>query len=309
MNALPTLEFFSDIELIDKFQFLEATIVDALGLDKASELRFFQKDDSAHALIIKGMPLDNNLAATPYDSLNYEKCPVSIMSLLAFYAAIGINPVAYIGENHGRLIRGVFAKKSSENEASSHGSNIELGYHMDHAHLSLPGEHCVSSNSPEILGLLSLRGNSSVPTYILAIDEIIEALDKKTLETLNQPLFDILPPDSVGYQNKLTKVPILVKNENGSYLSRYNAAKVIGLTKEASEAIKKLDLVISSLPKSSITLMPGECLIFKNQRTLHARPAFSSDYEGMDRWYLRLFGTTGIDKIHSAHPLLPFLAV
>lgn len=47
-------------------------------------------------------------------------------------------------------------------------------------------------------------------------------------------------------------------------------------------------------------LLPGDFMVFKNQRVLHARDGFEPQNDGADRWLLRLFAVNDLNRVHFA---------
>ena len=54
--------------------------------------------------------------------------------------------------------------------------------------------------------------------------------------------------------------------------------------------MKKLICAIEQCEQYHIILEPGDFMMFKNKRVLHAREAYQSKYDGNDRWLLRVYG-------------------
>lgn len=241
------------------------------------------------------MLTDKDLPPTPYSGkLNYNQIPLSVSNILGISCLMKLHPVVYFGENDGNLIRHVVPVKISTNEISSHGSEKKFGVHVDNPDLELFNNSIYPNViSPDTLSLYCIRKDKSVSTDIILLDDVIRSLKQDVIEILMQPIFNIQRPDSFleGHTHTCTNQPILAKDSNGNFVSRFDIHRVSSLYKIGQYAIKKFSEASSdhSIVRQ-FTLNAGDMITFKNKRVLHSRGAFSPKFDGKDRWLLRLFG-------------------
>ncbi|WP_338525380.1 TauD/TfdA family dioxygenase [Pseudomonas batumici] len=287
-------------------QLLEST----LCTEKIQQLRDFPESRDV-AMIVRGLPLDPQLPATPYDTQQgVENLPVLAGAILSVLQTLQTRPVAYEGESDDTVFRHVSPKQQHETEKSSYGSRLDLGMHVDNPHLPLTCEPVSQlSACPEYLSLTGLRCELGVPTRIVAIADVLAMLPASVEEELSRPHFAIRRPASFGKQgNVLENVPLLYRNASGGLYCRYNKASVAATCAHAQFALQ-LFAAAANHPDvvHHILLQPGDMLIFKNQQTLHARDGFTPRYDGRDRWMLRVFGVNDPARVVPLDPHQPFI--
>jgi hypothetical protein len=279
--------------------------------DKADRLRNFPKAPEV-AMIVRGLPLDSHLPATPYDMApGIEQLPVVAGAILAVLQTIQTHPVAYEGENDDTVFRHVSPKQQCEAEKSSYGSRMDLCMHVDNLHLPLTCEPVSASSAcPEYLCLTGLRCELDVPTRIVAISEVLAMLPAWIETALSQPQFAIRRPVSFGKPgNVLEQVPLLYKSATGELFCRYNKASVTATGAIANLALQLFEAAANHPDVvRPVLLQAGDMLIFKNQQTLHAREGFTPRYDGRDRWLLRVFGVNDPARVLALNPQQPFIA-
>ncbi|ROM93860.1 TauD/TfdA family dioxygenase [Pseudomonas brassicacearum] len=282
----------------------------ALCAEKIRRLRNFPQSREV-AMIVRGLPLDPQLPATPYDMKpGIENLSILAGAILSVLQTLQTHPVAYEGENDDTVFRHVSPKHKRETEKSSYGSRMDLGMHVDNPHLPLTCEPVSQlSACPEYLSLTGLRCELGVPTRIVAIGDVLAMLPASVEEELSQPHFAIRRPASFGKQgNVLENVPLLYRCATGSLYCRYNKASVAATCANAQFALQ-LFAAAANHPDvvHHILLQPGDMLIFKNQKTLHARDGFTPRYDGHDRWMLRVFGVNDPARVVPLAPDQPFI--
>jgi hypothetical protein len=271
---------------------IEEIFLSSLHPSKIEQLRNF-RDSNEYALVIRNMPVDYFLPPTPYATEpSVGQIPVTVVSILGAFACIGISPVSYQGENDNSFIRHVVPKHLAQHAVSSYGSKVSLGMHADD-HLPLENEPITDlSACPEFLSLMGVRCELGVPTRVVSVERLLGELPQFAIEELQRPHFSVKRPDSFA-DNRfvLQGVPLLVPDGAGGFYCRYNRSNVRPDTVSAKFVIEMLETVVG-LPQlcSNILLQQGDLLIFKNQRTLHARDQFTPRFDGTDRWMIRVFG-------------------
>ena len=183
-------------------------------------------------------------------------------------------------------------------EKSSHGSTYSLGMHVDNCHLPLlPEKHRQGlSSCPEYLSLFGVRCDLKVYTRVAILDQALKQLDEKTIQQLKQPDYILRMPDSFVNAQQF-ELPLLVEDEHGVYYARFDKEYTIAKTPAAQAAFDQLgQALLSEQAVNYLLLQSGDFLIFKNQRVTHARESFQARFDGTDRWLLRLFGLSDLDR-------------
>ncbi len=258
------------------------------------------KNGENHILVVRNFPIEKNLPPTPYTGYcRLDDLPLSTALSFAMMGVLEVNPITYKGENDGYIVRHVSPSVAAISDVSSHGSKIEFGMHVDNPDLPLITEPVNDlSGCPEYLSLHSLRTNVSVPTKVMLLDDVIKYLSKGSLEELQKAQFVIKRPDSfVGMNVKTDLLPILSYSQELGFISRYDKQNVEGHTDLAQAALKEFQSIIDSSDKiNKFVLQPGDYVIFRNQKTLHSREGFTPNFNGIDRWMIRLFGIKDLNR-------------
>ncbi|NNM58947.1 MAG: hypothetical protein HKM04_03950 [Legionellales bacterium] len=281
------------------------------GLNKNTidEISEFKEEDESTVLIIRGLPLDINIPPTPYLSrYSLQSMPLTVAVNMAIYDTLGLNPVTYYGENEGHLFRHVIPTKKAINEKSSHGSTYTLGMHVDNCHLPLLPEKIRDkySSCPEYLSLFGVRCDLNVYTKISLLDSALAQLNAETIRQLEQPDFLLRMPDSFEHPQQF-ELPLLVENTDGIYYSRFDKEYTVPKNEQAKQAFHQLnDALLSTQAVHYFLLQPGDFMIFKNQRVTHCRESFTPRFNGMDRWLLRLFGVSDMNRMVSIDKNRPY---
>ncbi|WP_180229561.1 TauD/TfdA family dioxygenase, partial [Bacillus pseudomycoides] len=201
--------------------------------------------------------------------------------------------------NDNRIVRHVSPSISAVSDISSHGSKIAFGMHVDNPDLPLSTEQLNDlSGCPEYLALHSLRYNPSVPTKVMLLDDVLKHLSSEVIEELQKPQFEIKRPDSfVGMNVTGDYLPVLSRCESLGFISRYDKQNVIGKNEKATQALIAFQNVIENSDDiNEFILEPGDYVIFRNQKTLHARDGFVPEFNGIDRWMIRMFGLNNLNR-------------
>jgi len=290
---------FSDYGLLAAMDELGILFRLTLTPNNLSKIIHFKSNRDAVVMIVRGLPCDQDIPATPYyanESLALTQQAVS--ATLGIYDLLNLYPVTYEGENAGHLFRHIVPAKPAIHQKSSHGSYYTLGMHVDNCHLPLipePKERDFSS-SPEYLSLFCLRCDLRVYTKVAILDEAIKHLSRDSIHELLQPNFSLTMPES--FSNRRERVlPVLIRDQSGVFYSRFDKEYTTPKTKGAQRAFDQLSAALLSQPAlHNIMLRPGDFLIFKNQRVTHSRESFTPRFDGTDRWLLRVFGVHDLKR-------------
>lgn len=207
-------------------------------------------------------------------------------------------PVVYEGENEGKLLRHVVPRKGLEDQISSYGSNETFFPHVDNPDLRLREENAfnqIKTYIPDSLTLLCLRQQKGVATSIVLLSEVLDDLTDNDKKLLQEPVFNIKRPASFVGKSVTENVPLIMKCEDGSYISRFDYHNIETKSTIHQPILEKFrQSAIDQNKWISLYLKPGQMVTFDNQKTLHTRNGFKANFDGNDRWLIRLFGSYNI---------------
>ena len=300
-NRLSEGRYNADLDLIAAARWIAEQLRQLLPNSVVDVLETLGSQDRFTCLTIRGLPTEKQLPATPYlDYLTPDNIPLVSALNIGIYQLANIAPVAYQNENKGRLLRHVVPAKHGRKEKSSQGSLRKFGLHVDNPDLALTPE-CVGDISacPEFLSLMAIRSDVRVRSSIVQLDDVLENLSVGTIEQLSEPNFELARPDSFNHAKK-TRLPLIVFNRDGVAFTRYDKENATPLTPKAAAALLMYEAQLA-LPSNHINtlFLPGDFLLFRNQRVMHARSGFEPRDDGADRWLVRLFGMSSPCRIKS----------
>jgi L-asparagine oxygenase len=251
---------------------LPATAAEALA-------GFFAKE-GPDALLIENLPVDPVLPAPPYDGKRpASKAAVSeavIAGLIEQYAAI----VTYSNEKAGAPIHEITPVEGLEHQVGSTG-RVPFACHTDAAFLA--PRFC-----PRGLLLFGLLNEPGAHTAVLPLDRILEAATPALIRSLEQPIFRHPSPSSFEVTAAVVG-PIVWRDSHGTPHIAVQTHAVQPVNEEARGAIAQLRALIDALETERVVLRSGDALLFKNDRVLHGRDAFTGE-----RWLQRAYFTDSL---------------
>lgn len=302
LNQTP-LEFEHNRDIY--FQ-LKEQAQDVLGPTLTERIRSFAGNPHLTSLIIRNCPHDRDIPPTPYSGvLSPRSTPIACLVSLSIHSLLGINPVVYEGENNGHLFRHVIPSRGAVNQKSSHGSRLRFSYHVDNPDLPLSSEAIdTASCCPEYLSFFGMRCDPRINTTLVNVDALVAALPPKTVSELSTSQFEIHRPDSfTSNRRKTIGLPVLVKGLSGEWLCRMDCENTHAVNLEGERALATLKSLLESHRfDEPYLLLPGDFMIFKNQRVLHARDSFEPQNDGADRWLIRLFAVNDLTRVRHSRP-------
>ncbi|MBJ2181482.1 TauD/TfdA family dioxygenase [Pseudomonas veronii] len=297
LNQTP-LEFEHNRDIY--FQ-LKEQAQDVLGTTLTEQIRSFVDNPQLTALTIRNCPRDRDTPPTPYSGvLSPRSTPIACLVSLSIHSLLGINPVVYEGENDGRLFRHVIPSRNASSQKSSHGSRLRFSYHVDNPDLPLSSENVDTlSCCPEYLSFFGMRCDPRINTTLVNVDELVAALPASTVNELTAPQFVIHRPDSfTSNRRKTAELPVLVRGLSGEWLCRMDCENTHAISLKGECALNTLKALLDSRQfDEPHLLLPGDFMIFKNQRVLHARDGFEPQNDGADRWLIRLFAVNDLTRV------------
>jgi L-asparagine oxygenase len=246
----------------------------------AEALGGFFTAEGPDALLIENLPVDATLPPPPSDGKRpASKAALSeavIAGLIEQHAAI----VTYSNEKGGAPIHEITPVEGLEHQVSSTG-RVPFACHTDAAFLA-------PRFSPRGLLLFGLLNEPSAPTAVLPLDRILEAAPPALVRSLEQPIFRHPSPSS--FEGAASVVgPIVWRDSGGIARIAVQTHAVQPVNEEARTAIAQLRALLDTLETERVVLHPGDALLFKNDRVLHGRDAFTGK-----RWLQRAYFTDSL---------------
>ncbi|KPL50855.1 hypothetical protein ABB55_00270 [Prosthecomicrobium hirschii] len=252
-------------------------------------------------IIIKGLPRPCPLIATPLNGMVFEPDvrPQTGFLVALLGSAANLVPFAYGTENRGLILRAVVPVAELKGKASSQGSANDLGMHNDNANQAMIHEAWFEPGAPFMnpyQAFVCIRPRRDVPMETAALDDILPELDAshgpEPARILQAPVFDVRWPDShqKGGQIAVAGVPVLVPDSLGRMHSRYHAANISSTDANAQAALDKFHQIVAGTKSvMEIHSEPGDLLIYSNTRMMHRRRAYAANFDGSDRYYVRVY--------------------
>ncbi|WP_431047071.1 TauD/TfdA family dioxygenase [Streptomyces sp. P1-3] len=207
---------------------------------------------------------------------------------------LGLAPVAYRWENDGRLIRNVAPRAAAARTLTSWGYAQPLDWHTDDSILDHRPNADVAQSIPHYLSFFGMRNQERVPTDLLPVDTVLDALPAGTVQALYRPEFAVAAPESYtngdsGKPLSRNGVPMVWTLRDGNPALRYGPGLLAGLTPAAREALARFEEVVADLPGIPVLVEEGGFHIFDNRRVMHRRVPFEPAAEGRARWLRRCY--------------------
>jgi hypothetical protein len=246
----------------------------------------FRRDGNLYgALLIRNLPIDADLPATPIDSrrsLQKTSC-VSEAVLAIFARALG-DPIAYKQEKDGELFQNICPTRRNIEKLSSESATVLLDFHTETAfHPYLP----------DFVLLFCLRSDHDrrARTEVASTRHIIPLLPLKYRSLLFQPLYrtgiDYSFGSPSGRQANGPLLPVFYGNAYDPFM-KYDLDLMKGETIEAQEALAQMQTATNAA-KNYVQLQPGDLMIVDNRRSVHSRSEFTPRFDGSDRWLQRCY--------------------
>jgi L-asparagine oxygenase len=257
-----------------------------LSAGMAAVLNEFFPADGPDAVLLENLPVDSQLPPPPSDGKRpATKTAVSeaiIAGLIEGHASI----VSYSNEKAGAPIHEITPVAGLEHVPSSAG-RAPFACHTDAAFLA-------PRFSPRGLLLFGLRNQAGAPTAVLPLDRILEAAPAVLVRSLKKPIFRHPSPSSFELTAAVIAPIVWVDGQGAARIAVQTHAVQPADGPEAEEAraaIAQLRALLDSIEAERVVLHPGNALLFKNDRVLHGRDAFTGE-----RWLQRAYFT---DSIHA----------
>jgi len=256
-------------------------------------LNFGTNVDSPGVTLVRNLPVDANLPATPIDGgpCTHKGTFVSEAALLGLSQLLG-QPVGFTTEKNGRLVHDVVPVSAGAATQTNQSSHVFLNFHNDIVH-DEAGRYDVSNPDFLVLNCLRQDPGKEAVTYYADARDITEHLAPEVVTTLRAPLFRLNAPGSyvrdVAHGANVLSSPVpVISGPLSSPEIAVSANGVRGLLEEAEQALKELQLACQVVAHQ-VRLESGTALLINNRKGLHARSHFFAEYNGRDRWLQRTY--------------------
>lgn len=263
--------------------FVDSSVVLALRhlpAEAADALEGFFAPDGPDALLIENLPVDPRLPAPPSDGKRPASKTAVSESVIAGLIEVHASIVSYSNEKSGAPIHEITPVKGLEHSVSSTG-RAPFACHTDAAFLA-------PRFSPKGLLLFGLLNQPAAPTAVLPLERILEAAPASLVRSLEKPIFRHPSPSSFEVAAAVV-APIVWRDERGIARIAVQTHAVQPINDEATQAIAQLRTLLDTLEAERVVLGPGDALLFKNDRVLHGRDAFTGE-----RWLQRAYFTNSL---------------
>jgi len=231
-------------------------------------------------MVVRGLPLDDDLGPTPADGGRSQKTTFVSEAVLGSIAQLFGDIYSYATEKKGEIIHNIVPVANREHKRSNEGSLADFSFHTENAYFDFRPDYLL------LFGLRADEGGKAATTAAYA-KSALELLSGPVVETLRRPLFRIAAPESHGHRIWSKRTPII--SGNGQHPEvRVNFNGTIGLTPAAAAALKEFEDALEAVTMKFV-LQPGELLIIDNRKAVHGRTAFTPTFGPKARWLQRTY--------------------
>lgn len=275
-----------------------------LPIQALRELLAFRGDPRAPAaLLVTGLPIDDDLPPTPVGSRPGPAKPGCFSDLSILFVAVLLgDPIAYRAEKDGVLVQNVFPTEARKDTPSNESSSAPLGFHTELTFSRAAPERPLHVTAPDFVLLLGLR----CPEDRLATTAFVEATDVCALLSddqlllLREPQYQLMAPysftrDGDGTRPWSVPVPLLRGPAQLPSLAFDSACGTRALSPAAQAALDALiEACEDAAVQRAVELRQGHLLALNNRHCAHARSSFVAEFDGRDRWLQRVYVRRGV---------------
>ena len=245
---------------------------------------FRTQAEAPGAMLIKGLPLDFDLAPTPADGGRSDKGTFVSEAVLGTIAHFFGDLYSYATEKKGEIIQNIVPVANRELKRSNEGSFADFLLHTENAYFEFRPDYLL------LLGLRADEGGKAATTVAYAKDALGLVSDQVTT-TLRMPLYRIAAPDSFLDSHSgrgWSKPTPLISGSPQHPEARVNFNGITALTPAAAMALGAFQEALDAVTMK-VVLQPGELLIIDNRKTMHGRTPFKATFGPQARWLQRAY--------------------
>ena len=235
--------------------------------------------------------------ATPYCGKVQSDTPKDLLyKMAALIGIIGTYPVLYKDENES-IIRVVAPRKDSCNESSSQSPFTDLDWHVDAAYRPMFKSSRLSPMPDYLVFGVVHQGQEQLPITYVALKDVIKELKNDDLSIGLSPEFSVLSADSFKNRTVSKNVPLLAKDNNGSFYNRITLQNTIPQTERAKYFLQKIRSILDQpYMQNAVTVEVGDVVILNNKTTLHKRDSYAPKWNGKDRYFIRIYSVKDLNQ-------------
>ncbi|GAA2746409.1 MULTISPECIES: TauD/TfdA family dioxygenase [Kitasatospora] len=259
--------------------------------------RFREHGTPGGVLLIKGLPMDDQLPPTPADGAHpgpWTDLALATVAELMVMSRLG-SVIAYADEKQGRLVQDIAPVLGAEERQENTGSKL----------LELHTEDGFHPNKPDFIGLFCVRPDHEGTALTVAgsIRSVLPDLPEETVRLLRRPLFRIRLSSSFtgdGQDRYSSLLPVLTgPEEDPDMCVDFHAMESFDPRATAALATLREHLERSL---AGVAMEQGDLLIVDNRVAVHGRTGFRARHDGRDRWLRRCFVVTDIRASRGSRP-------
>ena len=269
----------------------------ALPAEVVEQLLVFRADpDAPPAVLVNGVPIDEDLPATPADGPGElaKGGHVSEYALLTFALLLG-DPVAYRAEKHGALVQNVYPTRAQRDAPSNESSAATLGFHTELTFSRSSPDRPLHAAAPDFVLLLGLRcpADRAATTAIVPADRVCERVGAENEAVLREPRFQLMAPysftrDADGSRPWSPPVALVRGPVGRPSVAFDTACGVRALSPAGERALTALKEACDAPDlRYCVQLRAGDLFLLDNHRCAHSRSSFPASFDGSDRWLQR----------------------
>ncbi|MDQ0776340.1 L-asparagine oxygenase [Streptomyces aurantiacus] len=253
----------------------------ALPSRLVSDMRRFSAGGAGLVMKLKNIPqggIGDLTTPETFGPSHYHPSEDHIL-YLALMNSIGY-PVGWSTQQGGRLLNDIMPMHHRADIAnSSNGYVHDFSFHTEDAFHPKP---------PDFFSLYCVRRSTGPGLTLAAID--LDTIDEALIAELRRPAYQIRPnPSQAAWDGLFPMLAPIVTGPIERPTLRFNGgnATACGTDKEAALAVEQLDIHLNT-NIVKLDIEPGDVTIVDNQRVTHGRDSYAPQFDGRDRWLLRL---------------------
>ena len=253
--------------------------------------------NNAPLVHIKNTDKKSYKVATPYCGKVQSDTPKDLLyKMFGLIGIIGTYPVSYKDENDS-IIRVVAPRKDSHNESSSQSPFTDLDWHVDAAYRPMFKNDMLSPMPDYLIFGVIHQGQEQLPITYVALEDVIKELENDDLSIGLSPEFTVLSPDSFKNRMISKNVPLLSKDNNGSFYNRITLQNTIPQTERAKYFLQKIRSILDQpYMQNAVNVEIGDVVILNNKATLHKRDSYEPKWNGKDRYFIRIYSVKDLNQ-------------